>query len=209
MKSVSFLKSAEQMVEDRPSGPMTTDDIVAIRGLEDARRGFRHDPEYKAKNRAETLGSMEVTRDYSPSERLVIRTPEDWPFEYRWCDDEHRKRVRMEPWVALSSETDWDEANRMCPTKTIRKEDGRIMVGGLFLARAPKDQIEKIRALNYQRSQRRMAQAVQGETSARTRTDAGGSMPGFESFDSMNRSTSRAGDGGVSMSGTLSDDPSV
>ncbi len=214
-KRASFLgKSAEQIVDEKhvEAPPVVAQTGVDSEGQEpepgdelhkehDRLMGMRYDPEYVARNRAKVLLSTEVTREYSPSERLTLIVPEGCPWAYRWCDPTHRHRVGMGPWVAVMDE---DEAKQLSVSKTVMKgEDGKMYAGGLFLAKAPLEEIEKYRALHYQRSQRMLQAAVRGQATASVHTEDGTEKAGFETFSQINKRTARGGDKGIRMTGKL------
>ena len=210
-KRLSFLKKAEDMVaETKSEDPRTTDEIDAQRELQDARMGLRHDPEYKAKNRAEVLRSMEVVRDFSPSEGLTLKRPsEDWPWGYRFCNPETRKN--MLPWVPLDATipAQRDEAMKVCISKRLRVQDGVFMSGELVLCRAPWAECESMAALAFQRSQRRMTAAASGNMTPETGQSAMAptNVPSLQRLAAASKSG--LGDIGIRMKGSLEDDPSV
>lgn len=206
----SFLSTAEQMVEARPEVAATAEQEPTLEESRadtiDRLSGHRYDPEYEAMNRAKVLLSMEVTREYSPSERLTLKVPKGHPYEYRWNEDRHRHRVGMGPWEPLTGEIGLKEAHKICPTKTVRlAEDGRIMAGELFLCKAPREEIEKLRALHYQRSQRKLRAASKGSEASSIRNPDGTISPASETFDQLHRSTARPGDKGIRFTGKLTD----
>ncbi len=180
-KRASFLKPAEQMVAERPqyippetmavSTPLDRE-TARMEAEEDQRRTVM-EGEYRARNRARTLLSLEVTRTSSPSERLRIILPEGCPFGLRWCDEEYRDKMGMDIWTAVTAE-EFDDLKQFVNVDQVHvRENGLVMAGRLFLAKAPRAKLEARNALHYQRSQRALRQAAEGRTPLMRKTGHG------------------------------------
>lgn len=211
-KRATFLKSAEQLVEERedyvpPDTPMDRDVQRMEADMEHQRRVM--EGEYRARNRARTLLSMEVTRAASPSERLKIVLPDGCPFGLRWCDDEYRDKMGMDIWSAVTPE-EFDDLKRFVNTDQVKVKDGRVMAGGLFLAKAPREKIEKNTALYFQRSQRSLSRASAGRASLMNRVGSGEDRRAVPAGASMGDIEDRAGFGRdeplIRFKGQLRDD---
>jgi hypothetical protein len=89
--------------------------------------------------------------------------------------------------------TDLEFAKKICPSAYLRKaEDGKIYSGDSFLCYKPKEAVEDMHALYYQRSRRNVIAASQGKVTA---SMADGSDPGdSSSFEQLHRSTSSVDD---------------
>jgi hypothetical protein len=180
-KRASFLKPAEQLVAEGPqyvppetmavSTPLDAE-TARMEAEEDQRRKVM-EGEYRARNRARTLLSLEVTRTSSPSERLRIVLPEGCPFGLRWCDEEYRDKMGMDIWTAVTAE-EFEDLKQYVNADQVRvRENGLVMAGRLFLAKAPRAKLEARNALHYQRSQRNLKQASEGQTPLMRRTGQG------------------------------------
>lgn len=206
-KRASFLKSAEQMVEERAEVTIDRDDpdIRRMEAEAEERRRIM-ESEIRTRQRANVLLSMEVRRQASPSERLNLNTPEEAPFRLRWCDDTYRKRIGMDIWRPVTAE-EFESLRQYVNVDQVEvKEDGRVYAGGLFLAMAPTSKVEERTALHYQRSQRNLKAAAMGQMAL------AGAKPGSSAGESMEELARRAnaglgeGDELIRFTGKLRDD---
>ncbi len=201
----SFPMKAEEMVEksNHPEGPprsMTDalpEDVAMIQFQADRR----------SKNRAQALLSRDVVRDFSPSGQLHVDRKDNDPMGYHLCCPKKREKQGMKGWVAV---TDMEKAKELMPTKLLRKgDDGKIYSGELFLAEQPWEQLENLRALYYQRSQRNQKAAAAGQM-APFKMEGGKAVSGGQTMSDLNRETATAEDPGIRMSakhsGLLRDD---
>lgn len=201
-KKATFLKSAEQLVEERHQDPLDVEDEREAREAEHAHRVMQ--AEFKARNRARTLLSMEVVRDHSPSERLTIKTPEGFPWGLRWCDEEYRAKRGMKYWVAVTHD-EYEEFREYVNAPQVEKrEDGKVWAGGLFLCKAPREILDRTAALHFQRSQKQLRRAVRGQLAAQNLQGKGSEIPSMQQYvEGLNRSSDEPL---VKFTGTMSGD---